>query len=445
MANKRKYKKRNPQPAQALVRLSQCMIVKNEEKNIETALGWAKGVAFEQIVVDTGSTDRTVEIAEKLGAKIFHFEWIDDFSAAKNYAIEQCKGNWIAFLDADEFFKPDDVKTLMILLKQVQSDPELRRTVNAINCPWAHVDNNGVPFSVNDQERIFRNIPETRYEGKIHEQIALDKETIAHTTDFTIIHTGYSQSSYAETGKLDRNIEMLRQNLAEKPEDYNAKAYLADSLSNIGTEDCNAEAEEIYKDVIENGKGVFNQLKKKAYLFLVNRYSALPDMLPVCEELCHKALREMPGDIDIEVFLGIIYNRRGNYQEAWDVLRESGEKLLNSKSVDESAVFSANPVHVFAQLVIAAEATRNIEGVVRYATMILAEDKNRPDALGAYIKTLFDNNVSEDEAFSLLGKLYDYKDPQDLMLIARAAKNWGALGFAKRIAEIAMDGTAASR
>ena len=60
MANKRKYKKRNPQPAQALVRLSQCMIVKNEEKNIEKALSWGSGVVFEQIVVDTGSTDATV-------------------------------------------------------------------------------------------------------------------------------------------------------------------------------------------------------------------------------------------------------------------------------------------------------------------------------------------------------------------------------------------------
>ena len=71
------------------VRLSQCMIVKNEEENIERALSWGKDIMYEQIVVDTGSTDRTVEIAERLGAKVYHFEWIDDFAAAKNYAIEQ--------------------------------------------------------------------------------------------------------------------------------------------------------------------------------------------------------------------------------------------------------------------------------------------------------------------------------------------------------------------
>ena len=90
------------------ISISQCMIVKNEEKNIRRALSWAKEIVQEQVVVDTGSTDRTVEIAESMGAKIFHFEWCDDFSAAKNYAIEQATGDWIAFLDADEYFTPED-------------------------------------------------------------------------------------------------------------------------------------------------------------------------------------------------------------------------------------------------------------------------------------------------------------------------------------------------
>lgn len=77
--------------------LSQCMIVKNEEKHIRRALSWAAGIAKEQIVVDTGSTDRTVEIARSMGAKVFHFPWEDDFSSAKNYAIRQASGSWIAF------------------------------------------------------------------------------------------------------------------------------------------------------------------------------------------------------------------------------------------------------------------------------------------------------------------------------------------------------------
>ena len=71
------------------VKISQCMIVKNEEKNIEHALSWGAGVVSEQIVVDTGSTDRTIDIARRMGAKVYEFPWIDDFSAAKNFAISK--------------------------------------------------------------------------------------------------------------------------------------------------------------------------------------------------------------------------------------------------------------------------------------------------------------------------------------------------------------------
>ena len=69
------------------------MIVKNEEKNIRRALSWGKDIMCEQIVVDTGSSDRTVEIAREMGAKIFFFPWINDFAAAKNFAIDQAKGD----------------------------------------------------------------------------------------------------------------------------------------------------------------------------------------------------------------------------------------------------------------------------------------------------------------------------------------------------------------
>ena len=81
-------------------RISQCLIVKNEENNIEKALSWGKGIVSEQIVVDTGSTDRTVEIAKQMGAAVYEFQWIDDFAAAKNFAISKAKYEWIAFLDA---------------------------------------------------------------------------------------------------------------------------------------------------------------------------------------------------------------------------------------------------------------------------------------------------------------------------------------------------------
>ena len=102
--------------------ISQCMIVKNEEKNIRRALSWGKDIMCEQIVVDTGSSDRTVEIAREMGAKIFSFPWINDFAAAKNFAIDQAKGDWIAFLDADESFTPEDAAKIPEILEYVGDD-----------------------------------------------------------------------------------------------------------------------------------------------------------------------------------------------------------------------------------------------------------------------------------------------------------------------------------
>ena len=91
------------------MKLSACVIVKNEEKNLPQWLSSMAQLADEMIVVDTGSEDNTKSLAHQAGAKVFDFTWIDDFAAAKNYAIEQASGNWILFLDADEYFAPESV------------------------------------------------------------------------------------------------------------------------------------------------------------------------------------------------------------------------------------------------------------------------------------------------------------------------------------------------
>jgi len=195
---------------QSSVRLSQCMIVKNEEKNIEQALSWAKNIAFEQIVVDTGSTDRTVEIAEKLGATVYHFKWINDFGAAKNFAMDQAKGNWIAILDADEYMPHEDTKELMDILNRIQSDPALLRKYDAIMNSWVQLNDDGNAYTILTNLRIFKNSPKLRYEGKIHEAVRIHNEYY-DATKLRIMHTGYATSSFEESGKRERNLKLLRE------------------------------------------------------------------------------------------------------------------------------------------------------------------------------------------------------------------------------------------
>ena len=94
------------------MKISACVIVKNEEKNIGQWLNNMRQIADEIIVVDTGSTDNTLTILEHAGITPYHFTWCNDFSAAKNYAIEQADGAWILFLDADEYFTTATLKRL---------------------------------------------------------------------------------------------------------------------------------------------------------------------------------------------------------------------------------------------------------------------------------------------------------------------------------------------
>jgi len=296
---KKKQKKKNAGPPLALIRLSQVMIVKNEEKNIEKALSWAKRVAFEQIVVDTGSTDRTIEIAERMGAKVVKFEWVNDFSKAKNFAIEQATGNWIAFLDADEYFTEINTQKLMVFLKRIMSDANMKANFHVINCAWVNVDEEGNRFSIQDQERIFRNLPSIRYIGRIHERLGVDKANIVEVDEIEIIHTGYSQTALNETGKAARNAQLLRLDLENSPNDLNIKSYLADSLKMSDDPKDQAEADALFLEVIGGGSTVIPDLLKKAYLHYIQKIIGDPNKTGECIELCRKACEAIPGDPDL--------------------------------------------------------------------------------------------------------------------------------------------------
>lgn len=100
--------------------ISLCMIVKNEEQCLERCLASVNDVVDEIIIVDTGSTDATVEIAKKYSAKIFHFKWRDDFSAARNFSLSKASKEWILVLDADEFLSSSDAKEIRNVIKTAE-------------------------------------------------------------------------------------------------------------------------------------------------------------------------------------------------------------------------------------------------------------------------------------------------------------------------------------
>lgn len=249
------------------LRISQCMIVKNEEKNIRQALSWGKDIMWEQIVVDTGSTDQTVEIAQEMGAVVYSFSWSDDFSAAKNFACSKAKGNWIVFLDADEYMDEENgnrLKALLIKLEQTHSPTQ------AILTNWFNVNEEGEVFTGGNQMRVFRNFSGVRYQGRIHEYLvrgkrALTAEEVLDACDkLTIYHTGYTKQALAAGQKLERNRRLILKELEEQPDDYMMLGNMADICRASGEYEQAIEWYEKAMDALPPEEEVAQSLNMKA-------------------------------------------------------------------------------------------------------------------------------------------------------------------------------------
>jgi len=420
------------------------MIVKNEEKNIERALNWAKPVAYEQIVVDTGSTDRTVELAEKAGAKVFHFEWIKDFSAAKNYAIEQATGNWIAFLDADEYLSPEDAEKLIKKLESIKNERDMSKSTTILTMPWVQLEDNGEASSIDQQSRIFRNIKEIRYVGRIHEQVSV-YGNIMYVDNISIMHTGYALTEHKEKKKSERNVELLREELKHKPNDLITKAYLADSLQSktildeYKNEEEVAEVDELFMEVITSDAPMLGFLKKKAFIYHIGKVWNDPEKQKECDELCEKAYKKFPDDLELGYYHALMLNNKGEYAKAWRILKKLEPALTSDTDfkLGNTMLVLTEPKMIFGQLLIAAQGLEDVENTITYATILLTSDKTQNNILTPYIHTLLKHNTSEDEILGLLANIYDITSPGDLLLIARAAKDCGAIEFAKLIMMLA--------
>lgn len=145
------------------MRISVCLIVKNEEDVIERCLESVKGFADELIVVDTGSSDKTKEIVRKFTDKLYDFEWIDDFSAARNFAFSKAAEDYLFWLDADDIVMPEDAEKINNLKKStVPADTYMMKY-------YAGTDENGHPTFEFYRERLMKNCPLARFKGFIHE------------------------------------------------------------------------------------------------------------------------------------------------------------------------------------------------------------------------------------------------------------------------------------
>ncbi|MGO9751592.1 MAG: glycosyltransferase [Solirubrobacteraceae bacterium] len=201
-------------PATGLT-LSLCMIVRDEEAMLPRCLAAVAPAVDEIVIVDTGSQDRTIEIARSFGARVIEREWTGSFSEARNVSFEQATGDWLLYLDADEVLIAEDVDRLRALTGQTW-----REAFHLLETNFTGEEDWGTAMT-HSALRVFRNRPNYRFSGRLHEQIAEQLPVYLperiHHANVRIDHYGYLGVVRNAKEKERRNIELLLAQKADSP------------------------------------------------------------------------------------------------------------------------------------------------------------------------------------------------------------------------------------
>lgn len=209
-------------------RVSLCMIVRNEERNLSDCLKCVADLVDEIVVVDTGSTDRTRDIARELGAKVFDLPWADDFAAARNESLRHATGDWIFWMDADDRLDEPNRRRLAQLIATLGSIDRETRPVFHMQCVCACPAHYEAGVCVG-HGRLFPNDCDLRWTGRVHERLSPINGGAAPrivATEISIIHQGYIDPSQLARKQL-RNARLLEQEFLTNPDDPTILFYIA--------------------------------------------------------------------------------------------------------------------------------------------------------------------------------------------------------------------------
>ena len=321
------------------IRISACVITKNEADNIGKWLANARIYANQMIVVDTGSEDNTCELAE--GAEIFHVAWQDDFAAAKNEALSHAREDWVAFLDADEYFaQPEKVRALLAEIEEWHPEVEAVRVLICNIDP----DDGGREISSFCNIRLFRNKPALRYQGRVHENIVheTNQEPVCmEAPNLRVMHTGYASGKME--AKAIRNLALIQKEIAQKGEQPQYYRYLADCYYALG-EYKQAEVYALQAITVPwQGKGT----KGDMYYLIWLCMRALSESREEQLRFVSAAVQKMPNIPDFFAISGLLNYEEEYYTEALELL-EKACSMAAQRDARESSSFCDLEAWVYA-------------------------------------------------------------------------------------------------
>ena len=298
--------------------------MRDEEKNIARCLESMQGQVDEIIVVDTGSSDTSVEIARRFTTKVYDYAWQNDFAAAKNYALSKAQGDWVVFIDADEFFSSQTRSNLHEVLDFCADNWDFLQFYRAN----IDADRQDEPRDAEFMLRAFRRDPLLRFVGRIHEvpEFADGRQVRIVNIPMEkllLYHTGYSTGLARK--KCERNLEVLLLEQKQQPERNLLCRYLADAY--FGVDDY-AMAVKYAKLAIEERRPPLVEASRP-YHVLLDSLRAMDAPEEQIVEALRLGMRDFPKLPDFWAEYGGVFYSRGKYHKALDYFRKA-EKLQMS-------------------------------------------------------------------------------------------------------------------
>jgi tetratricopeptide (TPR) repeat protein len=351
--------------------ISLCMIVKNEERFLAECLESVKDVVDEICIVDTGSTDRTVEIARSYGARIEFREWRSDFAWARNEALAMATRRWTLVLDGDEELQPESLE----LMRSLRTVPAGLATVY-INIVNTIEDSTGAGTMSHRLIRVFPTNPQLRFRGVIHECLVLNDNTnmAAVLSPITILHKGYTGEILAAREKDTRNKPLLAKAYEENGDD-------SFSLFNFGNAAiCSGNVDvgiDVLEKMLKEASGEPKLYFPLAYLMLGQAYCETRGENEKAMEWVDAGIGRFPNDAGLIFTKGQIARKMGRLDEAQELF----ERVLTLRELMAFSVMTDEELFewkVFYGLAGVFEAKKDYERAIEFIDIAVT---NKPRSI----------------------------------------------------------------
>lgn len=393
--------------------LSLCMIVKNEETTLTRCLESVKDIVDEMIIVDTGSTDNTVKIAEKYGAKTFFYKWDNSFSNARNYSLSKASKDWILIMDADDELVNEDKDKIIKLINNKNNK------LNAYFGETLSYSGDSPDYNIysNLNIRLIKNGKGYKFVGAIHEQIIPGsedekKQVFLGIADIRFYHYGYLNETVMLKNKRKRNMEIIEKLLKENPDN-------TFMLYNMGVE---YSAKGDYLNALNYLKKAYKTFNPslgfgpKLILKMISCHEMLQEF-EQCLTLIEEGLKYYPNCTDYEFYRANIYYLQRKYSAAIESANKCismGESPVLLKEV--SGVATYRPYYLLGTIYLS---IGDYDGAYKCYDEVLKLNPKFVDAIYKIFEVMISKNIPIDEIQKNLESYFNNIDQEILFLLSK--------------------------